>query len=467
MIDNDGSENPVTLPTGESKVQKQESVTDGSSKATPRRVWIYLLVGGLIVVAVAVYCSIFPPPVDWVGMGTSQYESQVATETTDRKVDGTITKKTTTQKTDPSKTLWDWMSLLLAPATLASLGFWFQSSQEQAKAAKEEAAKKAEKASKERAEEQTRQEKERDEDRQREDALENYINSISDLLIGKGLSTLVKQKEKSLLKERQEDLLDAGLDVIRARTLSILRRLTDEKDSKPTDAERKGSILLFLYDTGLIKSQALLSLSDANLSGAKLNGAKLNGADLSRAKLNGAKLNGADLSDADLSGADLSRAKLNGADLSYAKLNGAKLRGADLRGAKLRGIDLRRTDLSYAKLSYAKLNGIDLSGIDLSYAKLNGADLSYAKLSYAKLNGIDLSGAMILRADLQNAKELTQQQLEGENPPLLCDVTLPEGIKVDPDRDREKILQVLIEQYPDEFENLAEAQAFVGKHPKP
>jgi cbb3-type cytochrome oxidase cytochrome c subunit len=73
------------------------------------------------------------------------------------------------------------MSLLLAPATLASLGFWFQSSQEQAKAAKEEAAKKAEKASKERAEEQTRQEKERAEDRQREDALENYINSISDL----------------------------------------------------------------------------------------------------------------------------------------------------------------------------------------------------------------------------------------------------------------------------------------------
>jgi chemotaxis protein histidine kinase CheA len=337
MIDNDGSENPVTLPIGESKVQKQESVTDGSSKATPRRGWSYPWVGGLIVVTVAVYCSIFPPPVAWVGMGTSQYESQVATENTDRKVDGTITKKTTTQKTDPSKTLWDWMSLLLAPAALASLGFWFQSSQEQAKAAKEEAAKKAEEASKERAEEQTRQEKERAEeqtrqekeraeDRQREDALENYINSISDLLIGKGLSTLVKQKEKSLLKQRQEDLLNAGLDVIRARTLSILRRLTDEKDSKPTDAERKGSILLFLYDTGLIKSQSLLSLSGANLRDAKLNGAKLNGANLM-----GAKLNGADLNGADLNGANLMGAKLHGADLSDADLSDANLLATDLR----------------------------------------------------------------------------------------------------------------------------------------
>ncbi|MCY7275677.1 MAG: pentapeptide repeat-containing protein, partial [Phormidesmis sp. CAN_BIN44] len=368
MIDNDGSENPVTLPIGESKVQKQESVTDGSSKATPRRVWSYLWVGGLIVVTVAVYCSIFPPPADWVGMRTSQYESQVATENTDRKVDGTITKKTTTQKTDPSKTLWDWMSLLLAPATLASLGFWFQSSQEQAKAAKEEAAKKAEKASKERAEEQTRQEKERAEDRQREDALENYINSISDLLIGKGLSTLVKQKEKSLLKERQEDLLNAGLDVIRARTLSILRRLTDEKDSKPTDAERKGSILLFLYDTGLIKSQSLLSLSGANLSGADLSGADLSGADLSGADLSGAILSGVNLSEAFLSEANLSGAILSGDNLSEAFLSDAFLSDAFLGGA----------DLSLADLSGAFLSGADHSADILRAAHHIDADVSAA-----------------------------------------------------------------------------------------
>jgi hypothetical protein len=156
MTDKDGSEIPVTPPIGESKVQKQESEPDDSPKTPPRKVGIYPLVGGLIVVAVAVYCSISPPAVDWVGMRESEQKSQVATETTDRKVDGTITKTTTIQKTDPSKTLWDWMSLLLAPATLAGLGFLFQSSQEQAKTAKEKAEKKEAEASKERAEKQAR-----------------------------------------------------------------------------------------------------------------------------------------------------------------------------------------------------------------------------------------------------------------------------------------------------------------------
>jgi hypothetical protein len=42
---------------------------------------------------------------------------------------GTISKTTITDKNGESKTLWDWMSLLLAPGTLAALGFWFNSTQ--------------------------------------------------------------------------------------------------------------------------------------------------------------------------------------------------------------------------------------------------------------------------------------------------------------------------------------------------
>jgi len=95
----------------------------------------------------------------------------------------------------------------------------------------------------------------RRDDRLHDKALETYINSISDLLLDKGLSILAKQNARGMLDTEQQDLLDAGIDVIRARTLSIFRRFTDYKDSNRTDGQRKGNILIFLYETGLIRDQ--------------------------------------------------------------------------------------------------------------------------------------------------------------------------------------------------------------------
>jgi hypothetical protein len=431
-------------------LEYQTMEDNDSSKTTPRRAWRYLLAGGFIIVVTAVYCSIFPPDADWVGMKKSKEESQEATE----RVNDTVTKITTTQKTEQSKTLWDWMSLLLVPATLAGFGLWFQSSQEQAKAAKEVAEKRAEDAAKQRAE-----------DRQLDDALENYINSVSDLLIGKGLSTLARQKEKDTLKEGQKlqeyYLLKAGLDVIHARTLSILRRLTNEKDPKRTDAGRKGSVLLFLYDTGLIRDQTLLRLNGADLSGAHLSNAYLNGAYLGGANLNdafllGTHLDGANLHGARLNGADLSGAHLYDATLLGTHLDGANLNDAFLWGARLCGARLRGTDLHGAHLLAANLNSADLSNADLSNADLSNADLSNA----------DLSNAVLLKVNFWDAQGLLQQQLEGENPPLLCNVTLPNGIGVDPNRDCEELPQALVNRYPESFKDLAEAQAFVDKYSK-
>jgi uncharacterized protein YjbI with pentapeptide repeats len=199
--------------------------------------------------------------------------------------------------------------------------------------------------------------------------------------------------------------------------------LTDEKDSKPTDAERKGSILLFLYDTGLIKSQSLLSLSGANLR------------------------------DANLSKADLSKA-----DLSEANLSGAKLHGAKLMGAKLVRADLRDADLSKADLS-----GADLSGAKLMGAKLHGADLSDANLSDADLSGADLSDANLLATDLRTTQNFNPTQLKGEDP-LLCNVALPEGFKDKDklkDRDCDRLPQELLKRYTQRFQSLEDAKKYV------
>ena len=452
MGEADSSQEPVKQPIKDGKEKEQKLV----SKAG-----IYLMVGLIVILILAK----FPIPWDWVGMATSEEKSQVATE----EVDGRITKTTTTIKTEPAKTLWDWMSLLLAPATLAGLGFAFQASQEQAKAAKEDVEKKAEAAAKKRADEQTQAEKDRGEDRLRDDALEAYVNSISDLLVGRSLSILAKQKARGALTNGEQDLLDAGMDVIRARTLSIFRRFTDYKDPKRTDGVRKGNILLFLYDTGLIgyKSedelgledtadeqeladtepeqflQALLSLSGADLSGVNLSGAFLIGADLSGAFLSNANLRESNLSDASLRDASLWDADLILADLRGADLNGAFLNGASLEAAYLRDADLRDADLR---------------GVDLRDADLIGANLDAANLDAA-----DLSGTLLLAVDLSYTKSLTPQQLEGKNPPLLCKVRLPKNIEVDPNRDCKDLPGVLLTRDLKQFENMAEAQAYMAE----
>ena len=334
----------------------------------------------------------------------------------------------------------------------------------------------------------------RRDDRQRDDALEAYINSISNLLVGKSLSILAKQKARGTLETEQQDLLDAGINIIRARTLLIFRRLADDEDRNRTDEERKSSILLFLYETGLIRNQkeneqgqediapkqfqALLSLSGANLSGASLIGANLIGANLSDANLIGANLSNANLSDANFSGAsliganlsftNLSDANLRGADLSEVNLSRANLRGADLSGASLIGAILSNAKLIDANLSNASLSGAKLSDANFHDANLSGADLSNANLRRANLSGADLTRADLTRAillavDLSHTKSLTPQQLEVQEQPLLCKAKLPKDIEVDPNRDCRSLLEVLLYRYPELFKNLAEAQAYVDE----
>lgn len=337
------------------------------------------------------------------------------------------------------KTLWDWMNLVLVPVTVATLGFWFQTIQERNKDEREQLAKEQAQAEKTRAEERVEKE-------QREAAVVAYLSSMSDLMVGQGLSALAKKQVKGLLTEEEQFLLDAGVDVIRARTLSILRRLTDQ-DPTLTDGKRKASVLLFLHESELIQrkvqvktdeqedssaGKSLLDLkgadlTDTPLSNTNLSYANLIDVDLSRAVLSSANLSGSDLTDAnlnhvDLGGAQLINANLRNARLSYAHLNRADLSGADLIGAHLNKADLQGADLISAhlngahltntELSHAHLSGADLSGAHLNDACLTSADLSDANLSRANLSGANLSGARLSGADLSGAN-LSRVNLSG------------------------------------------------------
>jgi len=292
----------------------------------------------------------------------------------------------------PAKTLWDWLQLLgvLAIPVVVVLGVaWFTTRQGQVSDAENK-------------------------DNQREAALQAYIDNMLELLLAKNLRSSTEDEEVQ--------------KIARVRTLTVLRRL---------DAERKGSLLQFLQESGLIgKDKRVINLTGANLIGANLSGANLSGANLSGVYLSRADLSGADLSKANLSGvvlsgADLSLANLIGANLSGVYLSGADLSGVYLSGAYLFLANLSKANLSgaslyEANLSLANLGKANLSGANLGKANLGGANLSEVVLNGANLNGANLSGADLSGANLSGAL-VTPEQLTATK--LLQGATMPDGSK--------------------------------------
>ena len=248
-----------------------------------------------------------------LGIGKDESVTTTTVETIEKDKQGKTVKKVTTTVHNEGKTLWDWLSLLGVPLSLAILGYFLEQQQQ----------KRAEKLS---------------EDADNEEVLQTYLERLSVLLHDRNLIALSNKSQSSTITPEEQELLDSSLDVIRAKTLSILKRFAN-------DAERKTSVIQFLIETDLV-CKSKLNLSEADLSGAKLQGAKLQGAILGEAKLQGALLFWANCQEAillraKLQGADLRRAELQGADLSGAELQGAKLQEAELQGAELQWADLK------------------------------------------------------------------------------------------------------------------------------
>jgi hypothetical protein len=184
--------------------------------------------------------------------------------------------------------LWDWIKLLIVPAVIAGGGLWFNRQQRGREL--------------ETAREQREREQRIANERAQDEALQGYLD---------GMSQLLTDKEQPLHNAQPGDTLST---VARARTLTVLGRL---------DSDRKTSVVQFLFESGLIyKEHTLLGgtdlierrhnivrLDQANLRETNLSEALLSEADLSGALLSKADLSGADLSDADLSDADLSDAE--------------------------------------------------------------------------------------------------------------------------------------------------------------
>lgn len=195
------------------------------------------------------------------------------------------------------------------------------------------------------------------------------------------------------------------------------------------------------------------------LSSATLRNTNFRNAGLWSANFANADLSGATLELAQLNEAVLKEANLTGADLSDAILESAQLNRAILEDANLTGVDLAAADLSSVILTKANLTAADLSKADVTEADVTGAILTEATLTDA-----NFAAAILLGTDLSKVKNLTPEQLQGEQPPYICHARLPQELEIEPERDCNLLPEVLSERYPGVFDDIAKAEKAVADY---
>src|SRR6266567_2396996 len=205
-----------------------------------------------------------------------------------------------------SKSLWDWLQLLIIPLVLALIALVFQRANSRTE----------QQIAKQRYE----QDRQIALEKQREDLLQAYLDRMAELLL--------KEKLRS-------SAVDAEVrNMARVRTITTLFQL---------DARRIGIVFAFLLEAGLMSNKpnsSIVSLSQADLTNINLSHANLENANLYNANLSNADLTSAYISEANLSKAHLLNADLSNANLSKANLRLAMLRFANLEGANLWGANL-------------------------------------------------------------------------------------------------------------------------------
>jgi hypothetical protein len=213
----------------------------------------------------------------------------------------------------PPKTLWDLMELLIIPVVL-SVGAYLFSRAERARELRINA-------------EQSKRDREAALDQTREIALQTYFDRMTELII-----------EKKLRESKSDDEVRA---IARIRTLTVLEQL---------DGMRRGILLKFLYESGLIfrkhkddngiEKEPVIKMRGANLGDVIMMGGKFENIDLAGARLRKSYWIDTDFENAMLIDTDFTEANFVNAWMVCVELNKANLVGALFTLTKLRNANL-------------------------------------------------------------------------------------------------------------------------------
>ena len=297
-----------------------------------------------------------------------------------------------------SKSLWDWLQLLIVPLALALAAFALNAAQDSREREREDHRAAREQASAD--------------DRTREDALRSYLQQMSNLITDHDL-----RSRSAALDRRPTD----AQALARTSTLTVLRRL---------DGERRGLVVQFLYEASLITASRHWESSrgprcarqrhqrcwrpvpvESLLPRVRLDGADLRGAvlhdqvfvsEFGRCRTCGSGPVGTIVA-ADLSGADLRDADLTGADARGVNFDGADLRGARFGLTTLAGATFDEACLTSAHFDQAFFatdqDWPDAPGAAY-FGTAQGRDVDF---QHAWLNRVDLRESLLTDIDLRGA----------------------------------------------------------------
>lgn len=214
-----------------------------------------------------------------------------------------------------AKTLWDWLDLLIIPIVLGVFGWLF-------KEAEKENVRKS------------------DEERSQNDTLDAFIKIMTELIIKNSLTKKDSSIETRIIARTRINLAFGSLN-----------------------AERKGQVLQFLFESGLIDIKPKINLNGSNIKNAILDGivlsrVEIRGAYMNNSSIKDSNLNESTFTSCDFTNADLSGSLTNNLDLSYTNLTGAKLKNMDLTSINFEGADLTNADLRESNILQSQLDGI-------------------------------------------------------------------------------------------------------------
>ncbi len=261
---------------------------------------IELLVGVCLTLVVISIVSCFILWLFWpnllpykFGMGITQ-TGKTSTMLLEKVENGKSFVSTITKEFAYPKTLWDWLELIVVPATLALAALWLNYSQRQNELGIAE-------------------------QQREEDMLRIYYGDIADYISDLGLGTSNETPGVRALAT--------------ARTKTLLTNI---------NGRRKGQIIQFLYEAKMLGFFFFDEDKNEMISPAIIN---LEGTDLSGIDLEGAGVEGIYLKET-----ILKEANLAGVRMDYACLRGANLQCADIRRrASFFKADLNRADLRNIK----------------------------------------------------------------------------------------------------------------------